>query len=52
VAARHTEVDHQLALLDAVLGTVERMSAPQRDRLAAEVRVRVAGAPGGPAGGV
>jgi transcriptional regulator with XRE-family HTH domain len=38
VTARHTEVDHQLALLDAVLGTVERVPAPERDRLAADVR--------------
>ena len=38
VTARHTEVDHQLAVLDAVLATVARVPAPERDRLAAEVR--------------
>jgi transcriptional regulator with XRE-family HTH domain len=38
VTARHTEVDHQLAVLDAVLATVARVPAPDRDRLAAEVR--------------
>ena len=38
VTARHTEVDHQLAVLDAVLATVARVPAPERDRLAADVR--------------
>ena len=38
VTARHTEVDHQLAVLDAVLATVARLPTPERDRLAAEVR--------------
>jgi len=38
VTARHTEVDHQLGVLDAVLATVARVPGPERDRLAAEVR--------------
>jgi transcriptional regulator with XRE-family HTH domain len=38
VTARRTEVDHQLAVLDAVLATVARVPVPQRDRLRAEVR--------------
>jgi transcriptional regulator with XRE-family HTH domain len=38
VAARHTEVDHQLAVLAALLGLVERVPGPGRDRLAAELR--------------
>ena len=38
VAARHTEVDHQLAVLEAVLGLVERVPGPGRDRLAADLR--------------
>jgi transcriptional regulator with XRE-family HTH domain len=38
VTARHTEVDHQLAVLDAVLATVARIPTPERDRLAADVR--------------
>ena len=38
VTARHTEVDHQLAVLDAVLATLARVPAPERDRLAAELR--------------
>jgi transcriptional regulator with XRE-family HTH domain len=38
VTARHTEVDHQLGVLDAVLATVARVTAPAEDRLAAEVR--------------
>jgi transcriptional regulator with XRE-family HTH domain len=38
VAARHTEVDLQLAVLDAVLGLVERVPRPVRDRLAGELR--------------
>jgi transcriptional regulator with XRE-family HTH domain len=38
VTARHTEVDHQLAVLDAVLATVARIPTPDRDRLAADVR--------------
>jgi transcriptional regulator with XRE-family HTH domain len=38
VAARHTEVAHQIALLEAVLGLVERVPGPGRDRLAADLR--------------
>ena len=38
VTARRTEVDHQLAVLDAVRATVARVPAPERDRLAAEIR--------------
>jgi transcriptional regulator with XRE-family HTH domain len=38
VVARHTEVAHQLALLEALLGLVERVPRPGRDRLAADLR--------------
>jgi transcriptional regulator with XRE-family HTH domain len=38
VVARHTEVDHQLAVLEALLALVERIPAPGRDRLAADLR--------------
>jgi transcriptional regulator with XRE-family HTH domain len=38
VAARHTEVDHQLAMLEALLALVGRVPGPGRDRLAADVR--------------
>jgi transcriptional regulator with XRE-family HTH domain len=47
VAARHTEVAHQLAVLEALLGLVERVPGPGRDRLAADLhhewRDRLAG---------
>jgi transcriptional regulator with XRE-family HTH domain len=38
VVARHTEAAHQLAVLEALLGLVERVPGPGRDRLAAELR--------------
>jgi transcriptional regulator with XRE-family HTH domain len=38
VVARHTEVDHQLAVLEELLALVERVPAPGRDRLAADLR--------------
>jgi transcriptional regulator with XRE-family HTH domain len=38
VAARHTEVDHQLAVLDAVLAVASRVPGGSGDRLAADVR--------------
>jgi transcriptional regulator with XRE-family HTH domain len=38
VTARHTEVDHQLALLDAALGTAARVPPPAGSRLAADLR--------------
>src|ERR687891_1213832 len=37
VAARHTEVEHQLAVWDAVLEVVDRVPAPLRDRVARDV---------------
>lgn len=46
-AARHTEVEHQLATLGAVLDVVDRVPPPLRHRLARDVRdqwrVRLAG---------
>ncbi|HEX6238331.1 MAG TPA: helix-turn-helix transcriptional regulator [Acidimicrobiales bacterium] len=38
VTARHTEVAHQLGILEALLGLVERAPAAARDRLAEDVR--------------
>lgn len=38
VTARHTEVAHQLGVLDALLELVERVSEPVGDRLADDVR--------------
>jgi transcriptional regulator with XRE-family HTH domain len=38
VVARHTEVDHQLAVLEELLAFAERVPAPGRDRLAADLR--------------
>ena len=38
VAARHTEVDHQLAVLSEVLAVVERLPPAVRARVAADVR--------------
>jgi transcriptional regulator with XRE-family HTH domain len=38
VTARHTEVDHQLALLDAALDTAARVPPPAGSRLAADLR--------------
>lgn len=38
VTARHTEVEHQLEILAALLGLVERAPAAARDRLAEDVR--------------
>lgn len=38
VTARHTEVEHQLAVLDEVLAVIERASGPERDQLARGIR--------------
>ena len=38
VTARHTEVDHQLAVLDAALGAAARIPSPAGPRLAADLR--------------
>jgi transcriptional regulator with XRE-family HTH domain len=38
VTARHTEVDHQLAILAAALGAAARIPAPAGPRLAADLR--------------